>query len=344
MDKKWLLALFFVGLGVWWLWSPNSSIVREGERTDLRVYTNDVFGFRVAYPIDLDLREYSDRAASIGVEQGEAFAERAALTVIESVAGDTWGSLDAFVEARTVALCAADGPDRSVYCTDFVEREEFVSEAGDAGMRVVLNQESVVPGDNMLIEQKNRGPFYIFPLRDDDPDTYAALVIHPPIAGEDGEHAGLVARVADMFTRLGAQVGERDSQTVFGFIRDVDLSGERVALVFDEALWHSGEEAKDAAIRAGTCTEATREECTPNDFFIENSDDAVERYTVANAVEVVMITYRAASDAPLSQHEISFEEFITIIADDELHWNSLPYRLHLNAQDEVVKIEEVYVP
>ena len=97
-------------------------------------------------------------------------------------------------------------------------------------------------------------------------------------------------------------------------------------------------------IRAGVCTEATREECTPNDFFIENLDDSTELYPLATNVEVVMITYRGVIDAPLSQNTISFAEFVTLITNEDAHWDSLPYTLTLNTDGEVEKIEEVYVP
>jgi hypothetical protein len=133
-------------------------------------------------------------------------------------------------------------------------------------------------------------------------------------------------------------------QREFGFIRGIDLSGERAALLFDDAIWHSGEAAKDAAVRSGACAPEDREECTPNDFFIENTDESIERVPVAGEVTVVMITHREVIDGPLTESEISFAEFVTLITDETLHWNTLPYHITRNTVGEVVKIEEVYVP
>lgn len=305
-------------------------------------YVNSALGYRVTYPAELSLRVYTPEYVALGEEAGEGFDADVSLTYVNQGEDDTWGSFDAFVEARVVAQCAADGPDRSIYCTDFVEREPFTSDSGEGGWRVLLNQETVVPGDGALLEKRTRGPFYIFPFSEES-GSYAALVIHPPIAGDDADVADVVAMVARSFQRV-EEVADEEHIERFGFIRGVDLTGERVKLAFDEARMLSGNEAQDAAIRAGVCNEATREECTPNDFFIENIDDTVVLIPTAETVEVRMVTYPEGSSTPLAEHAIDIAEFVALISDIDQQWRIPPYTLVLNTEGEVVKIEEVYVP
>src|SRR3989344_3027470 len=55
-----------------------------------------------------------------------------------------------------------------------------------------------------------------------------------------------------------------------GFIHAVG-AGSRAYIEFDDAVWLSGAAGEDAAIVAGLCTEETRSECLPNDYFLKNS-------------------------------------------------------------------------
>ena len=126
----------------------------------------------------------------------------------------------------------------------------------------------------------------------------------------------------------------------FGFIHEVHAEDQTI--LFDDAAMLTGEAAKDAAIRAGVCTEATREECTPNDFFIENVDDGLEELHVDENVVIQMVTYETGE--PESQEEpISFSEFSELINNRTLHWRELPYRIQMHGNT-VIKIEEQYIP
>lgn len=129
---------------------------------------------------------------------------------------------------------------------------------------------------------------------------------------------------------------------LFGFIRSVEEGPGGTAILFDDATWLSGREGEDAAIEAGLCTEETRNECLPNDFFILNEDMETLRVPVAEDAEVVMETYRTGEPGDAGE-ELSIEDFTVLINNEELHWSELPY--HVTVEDgDVVRIEEQYVP
>ncbi|MEX0919161.1 MAG: hypothetical protein WDZ64_00220 [Parcubacteria group bacterium] len=73
--------------------------------------------------------------------------------------------------------------------------------------------------------------------------------------------------------------GEKQSQALrdgvhLGFVGAVD--SDEGEILFDTAIWMSGEEGKDVAISLGLCTEETREECLPNDYIIYNEEEEYE--------------------------------------------------------------------
>ena len=126
-----------------------------------------------------------------------------------------------------------------------------------------------------------------------------------------------------------------------GFIHA--LTDNNTAFDFDDATWLTGAAAEDAAIEAGLCTEETRGECTPNDFFIKNEVVKDERLVLDPNTLVLMMTWRMEETSEVAPHEISLADFATLINDPALHWSSLPYAVVV-ADSVVVQIEEVYVP
>ena len=126
----------------------------------------------------------------------------------------------------------------------------------------------------------------------------------------------------------------------FGFVRA--LVDNDTALDFDSAVWLTGEEGVEAAIRAGACTSETREECLPNDYFIENAREETQRIEVSPQVEVIMQTWEMEENG-ISEQRIDVAEFAEAINTQDLHWSSLPYTLTVQ-NNTVVRIEEVYIP
>lgn len=129
--------------------------------------------------------------------------------------------------------------------------------------------------------------------------------------------------------------------TYIGFIHDVDLSGSRLA--FDDADWLTGTEGEDAAIRAGVCTEETRRECLPNDYFIENKLASDRSMPVDNDVVVILETFSMEKTGQIAPDEMSIGAFAALIQSPTLHWKALPYRLTVS-NHVVTRIEEIYIP
>lgn len=126
----------------------------------------------------------------------------------------------------------------------------------------------------------------------------------------------------------------------FGFIRRVDTENNTV--LFDNALWLTGTPGEDAAIEAGLCTEETREECLPNDYYIYNADADSVSIPLASNITIYMLTWNAGA-AGIRRQFIRPEEFAALINDESQHWSQLPYNVSIKNND-VIMIEEVYVP
>lgn len=134
-------------------------------------------------------------------------------------------------------------------------------------------------------------------------------------------------------------VGSRDG-THFGFIHGVDV--EKGEIQFDNAVWLSGVEGEEAAIKAGHCTKETRFDCLPNDYFISNSLERDEVLSVDPSVVLFMKTWEVGNLGILDR-EIGFSDFAKLISDKSAQWDMVPYNVTIE-NGKVIHIEEVYVP
>lgn len=125
-----------------------------------------------------------------------------------------------------------------------------------------------------------------------------------------------------------------------GFIRSID--SEKGNVMFDDAIWLSGTQGEDAAIAAGVCTEETRDECLPNDYFIENVLVKEESISLDSDIKIFMQTLYAENEG-IVEREIGFEDFVVLINNPALHWNKLPYNVRIK-DGKMLRIEEVYIP
>ncbi len=126
-----------------------------------------------------------------------------------------------------------------------------------------------------------------------------------------------------------------------GFIRA--LIDDDTAVYFDDATWLTGDAGIDAAIAAGMCSEETRGECLPNDFFIRNDDTTETRLTLRADARIVMLTHGMETSGEVAPRTISVADFSALVNDAALHWRTLPYEITVS-QGDVVEIAEVYVP
>lgn len=129
--------------------------------------------------------------------------------------------------------------------------------------------------------------------------------------------------------------------TYLGYIRDVDTAA--MELAFDDAVWLTGAAGQEAAIEAGHCTEETRSECLPNDYFIKNAVAAEERLAIDRDALVFMQTWKMEETGEVTTREIGLEDLAGLINDPASHWGALPYRISVR-DGRVTRIEEVYIP
>ncbi|MFZ2555990.1 MAG: hypothetical protein WAZ27_01515 [Minisyncoccia bacterium] len=129
-------------------------------------------------------------------------------------------------------------------------------------------------------------------------------------------------------------------EIAFGYVRSADAGGRSIE--FDDAAWLSGKPGEDAAIAAGICSEETRSDCLPNDFYIYNEEKITTNVRLAQNVAVYMVTLSAETNG-VKREYVSFETFAKLVNDSALHWQKLPYNVSTQ-NGEVIMIEEVYIP
>jgi len=142
-------------------------------------------------------------------------------------------------------------------------------------------------------------------------------------------------------TEKQGEVSQFRDGKYLGFIHALTDNGTRMD--FDDATWLTGVAGQDAAIRAGICTEETRDECLPNDYFIENTVVEDAGLSIDPSIRVFMQTYQMEETGQVATREINLNDLATLINDPKAHWSTLPYTITV-ANNAVVRIEEVYVP
>lgn len=126
-----------------------------------------------------------------------------------------------------------------------------------------------------------------------------------------------------------------------GYVHEIDAG--KMVLAFDDAVWLTGKAAEDAAIEAGHCTEDTRSECVPNDYFIKNADVRDELLPLDRNLRLFMQTWKMEETGMVAEREINLTDFSGLINDRSLHWRNLPYNVTIQ-NGKVTRIEEVYIP
>lgn len=124
----------------------------------------------------------------------------------------------------------------------------------------------------------------------------------------------------------------------FGYIRGFDGANDS-SMVFDEARWLAGNDAVDAAIRAGRCTEATRATCLPEDFFILN--DSTSTVALELGADVMIVAIEPDEKNNLSEKTLSVDELKALAESEE--GRDEPYQIWIE-QGRVTIIERVYLP
>ncbi len=180
---------------------------------------------------------------------------------------------------------------------------------------------------------------------------------------KEGEFAGAICYFAGRGNEIGVfseggkaliQVGDVDEgdaehppvrgnfktlfEITFGFVRSMDTTHKTV--LFDDALWLTGKSGEDAAIAKGLCTEDTRSECLPNDFYILNEKEVKQSLPLADTVAVYLLTWHAETKG-IQREYIKLDDFAALLKESS--WSNRPYNVSLK-DGKVIMIEEVYVP
>ena len=164
-------------------------------------YENETYGYSFSYPRDYTVKEYTGEYVSVGIEEGESFTSVADISLHESVEEGVYANFDAFLLERGRTLCAADGPDQSISCTEVTKSTPFTSSAGVGGYEVyfTLEESTYSTGE---VKTSTFGPVYAFDASAKTPDAeFSALLIHQPLpAFLEGEGHTAVTQIADSFS------------------------------------------------------------------------------------------------------------------------------------------------
>lgn len=174
-----LAFLGFVVYGYMHSRATDENVSLWGEPT--QIYSSEVYGFLLEVPASADIEEYQPGYIAIGERQGEGFASKADVEVVESM-GEVHATFDAFLYARTQNMCAADGPGASISCTGLAESAAFRTATGETGTHFYLMEETrnMVSGE---VSTASKGPFFAFRRTAGVAEgAYSALVVHVPIA------------------------------------------------------------------------------------------------------------------------------------------------------------------
>lgn len=165
--------------------------------TEMRVYTNQDYGFFFEYPPQFAVQEFNPEHVAIGSSTADGFNSVAEVTVLLDEDETTYGSYEQFLADRARVMCAADGPEATIGCTDIERESAFESTSGLTGVEFYLVEQTrnLQTGTTT---SASKGPFYAFNLAANATGTpYAALIVHPPIAApEDAVNAALIRSIA----------------------------------------------------------------------------------------------------------------------------------------------------
>ncbi|HYE23438.1 MAG TPA: hypothetical protein VEA92_03275 [Candidatus Paceibacterota bacterium] len=168
--------------------TPEAPIVES----ELR-YENQTYGYSFTYPEGLTTNEYTPENISVGTREGESFTSVVDVSFQESFG--EYESFEAFAIERAKTLCAADGPDQTLNCTDVVDQTAFTTVSGDTGLELYLTlaETTFSTGET---DTYAFGPVYAFPYEKDGSETAVLLIYQPLPTYMETSRADAVSEVA----------------------------------------------------------------------------------------------------------------------------------------------------
>lgn len=144
-------------------------------------FDNPTYGYSFLIPENLEVEPYTPEAVSVGTRTEGGFSSVADIAVHSSGEDHEYESADAFIAERVRTLCAADGPDESIDCTEIASRTEYTSPSGMVGEELMLTlvRRTLSTGATAT---SSYGPVYAFTLGASALSTqHSALLIYPPL-------------------------------------------------------------------------------------------------------------------------------------------------------------------
>lgn len=163
-------------------------------------------------------------------------------------------------------------------------------------------------------------------------------IVNQPTENVNANSAGLPSAATREQTE--AQLPE----SFLGYIRKVETQFGNSYILIDYIEWLTGDDAKQAALDAGTCS--VLDTCAPLGYFVRNASTLVKRFRLSPAADIRMQTLSKNANGGYNVDEkISFNQFLAIFTPDSefSQWASVPYQVKVQAND-VVEIREKFVP
>lgn len=207
-----ILAVFAVFAFFAWQHTKTDLLIPEG----MHGYESDTYQFSFEAPARYDIKTYTDQSIAIGDRTSDGGFKSVSDVLVIEAGDDPYVSFGAFIESQLTLMCAADGPEASISCTDVASSEPFVAEGGLPGMKYVLTEETRILADDSVTERK-AGPFYVFDVSSENPGKgLVAVVVRVPMASsgaaEEVEVAEGIARTVETSTyRTGIPSEEEES-------------------------------------------------------------------------------------------------------------------------------------
>jgi hypothetical protein len=300
----------------------------------------------------------TDRAALLAAFSSMTFAPGEAgpvAAVLESgeIGGETW-ELIASREAGGGLVLSLETEDQGSGTGGFspdspgLQFAEVVVGSGDGARNLVFG---AVPPGAAAIECPDPAAIRTFDVPDEIDDRFEAFIVVLDIGQEAELHA--VDADGNVIARglAGSGHGERvemppptedaalEDGRHFGYVRAVDV--ESHTIVFDLAIWLSGDEADRAYQEAGG------EGKVPNDYFVVNENPRLREVPLAEDVRLLLLNWNRCCDSFFDGDLDLFAEAIseqTDVTDGDVIYRGISSWWITVEDGTVVEIEEQYTP
>jgi hypothetical protein len=299
-------------------------------------YASPRYGFTFDVPEGYSHKEYAPESVSVGTPQGsDGFDSIADVRVYTAGEVTGYASYDGFVTETLKNMCAADGPQETIYCDAVEETQPFASASGLTGEALYLRRIH----ENLATKASTTdtfGPIFVFNIGANVPSQqFAVLAVEPPAnLPEDAVDMARVRAIAQSMKIDRVSASPRSDH--FVLITDVHASATSTDIIADEVEYLEGDAARAAAASDTSCAPEDLDDCVPtlaSGFYIRNTATATEAYPVSPRADILL------------QEEARPQSRTIGDLEGRLRENPTPLPANIQLQDGmVVHIEELYMP